>query len=211
MEYRTFGGTGLKVSVLGFGASPLGDVFEKSDPTELKRAAHFACDQGINLFDVSPYYGLTLAEQRLGEALVGKRRQVVLSTKCDMDRVLLPVAKRYGIAVLNAAPLHMGLLTEAGAPAWHPAPPAVQQAGRRVAEWCRQKGVDVSALALRFCLDHAYVSSTLVGMASADCVRRNLEQLCLTTDQELVAEVRSALGEAFNFVWPSGRAENHDV
>ena len=37
---------------------------------------------GINFFDSSPYYGITLSETRLGEALVGRRERVVLSTKC---------------------------------------------------------------------------------------------------------------------------------
>jgi len=38
--------------------------------------------QGINFFDVSPLYGLTLAEDRLGEALDGRRKDVILVTKC---------------------------------------------------------------------------------------------------------------------------------
>jgi hypothetical protein len=32
-------------------------------------------DKGINFFDVSPFYGITQAEERLGEALAGKRRR----------------------------------------------------------------------------------------------------------------------------------------
>jgi L-galactose dehydrogenase len=82
MEYRQLGITGINVSTIGFGASPLGNVFRATDPNEGARAVHFAIDSGINLFDVSPYYGLTLAEERLGEALVGYRSKVVLATKC---------------------------------------------------------------------------------------------------------------------------------
>ena len=82
MPYRPLGRTGLNVSLIGFGASPLGDVFGKTDPSEGKRAVHLAIENGINFFDVSPYYGLTLAEERLGEALVGKRNQIILATKC---------------------------------------------------------------------------------------------------------------------------------
>src|SRR6185312_9267055 len=51
-------------------------------PAEGMRAVHLAVDQGINFFDVSPYYGLTLAEERLGRALEGRRKGVILSTKC---------------------------------------------------------------------------------------------------------------------------------
>lgn len=82
MRYRPLGCTGLEVSVVGFGASPLGDVFGVIDPEEGKRAVHMAVDEGINLFDVSPYYGLTMAEERLGVALRGRRDRVILSTKC---------------------------------------------------------------------------------------------------------------------------------
>jgi L-galactose dehydrogenase len=82
MRYRKLGQTDLEVSVLGFGASPLGNVFSVSDPVEGTRSVHQAIDLGINFFDVSPYYGMTLAEQRLGTALVGRRNEAILATKC---------------------------------------------------------------------------------------------------------------------------------
>jgi len=69
MQYNRLGQTELRISVMGFGASPLGGVFGSNDPGEGARAVHFAVDAGINFFDVSPYYGLTLAEERLGQAL----------------------------------------------------------------------------------------------------------------------------------------------
>src|SRR5271169_3371600 len=89
MEYATLGGTGLRVSRLGFGASPLGDEFGETDPSEGERAVHCAIDLGINYFDVAPFYGRTLAETRLGTAIKGRRHQVLLATKCgryDVDR-----------------------------------------------------------------------------------------------------------------------------
>jgi L-galactose dehydrogenase len=82
LEYRQLGRTSLKVSVVGFGASPLGDVFSQTDPAEATAAIRYSIERGINFFDVSPYYGLTLAETRLGEALEGHRQHVVLATKC---------------------------------------------------------------------------------------------------------------------------------
>ncbi|PSR55021.1 aldo/keto reductase [Adhaeribacter arboris] len=82
MNYRKLGKTNLNVSVLGFGASPLGNVFDVADEKEGVRAVHYAIDQGINFFDVSPFYGFTLAEERLGKALEGKRKDIFLATKC---------------------------------------------------------------------------------------------------------------------------------
>lgn len=69
MEYRKLGNTGLDVSVLGYGASPLGSVFRNVDESVGIRTVHTAIDLGINFIDVSPYYGLTLAETVLGKAL----------------------------------------------------------------------------------------------------------------------------------------------
>ena len=69
MEYRELGQTGLNVSALSFGASSLGNVFRKVNEADGLRTVHTCIDLGINLIDVSPYYGLTLAETRVLEAL----------------------------------------------------------------------------------------------------------------------------------------------
>src|SRR6516165_3228306 len=82
MDYATLGRTGLRVSKLGFGASPLGDVFGPADEAETTRAVHCAIDLGINYSDVAPYYGRTLAETRLGIALKGRRDRAIVSSKC---------------------------------------------------------------------------------------------------------------------------------
>ena len=90
MIYNTLGKTRLRVSALGFGASPLGNEFGSIDSAEGTRAVHYAIEQGIVYFDVSPYYGRTLAEARLGEALVGRRHEVVLATKAGRYAKRLP-------------------------------------------------------------------------------------------------------------------------
>ena len=81
MQYRTLGRTALQISVLGFGAATLGDEYGVVDPTSGRRAVDCAIHHGITFFDVSPYYGRTLAEERLGRFLEGKRDSVILSTK----------------------------------------------------------------------------------------------------------------------------------
>jgi len=82
MEYRKLGKTNEQVSVLGFGASPLGNVFDICEEQEGINTVHHAINHGVNFFDVSPFYGITLAETRLGKALLGKRKDVFLATKC---------------------------------------------------------------------------------------------------------------------------------
>src|ERR671927_1146351 len=82
MQYRPLGNTGLSVSVLSYGASPLGGVFGDVDETEGIRTVHTALDLGINFIDVSPYYGLTKAETVLGKALATvPRDRYLLATK----------------------------------------------------------------------------------------------------------------------------------
>lgn len=69
MEYRPLGKTGLQVSKLGFGAAPLGSLYEGVNELEGIKSVHTAIDLGVNFIDVSPYYGVTRAEVVLGKAL----------------------------------------------------------------------------------------------------------------------------------------------
>ena len=63
MRYRQLGANGPSVSVISFGAAPLGGEFGEPPAVDTAvRAVHCAIDLGINFFDVSPYYGRTLAE-----------------------------------------------------------------------------------------------------------------------------------------------------
>ena len=74
---RALGKTGLDVSVLGFGAGPLGDGrLSELDADALVGAA---LEHGITLFDTAPSYGSS--EERLGRALGARRRDVVVATK----------------------------------------------------------------------------------------------------------------------------------
>lgn len=83
MEYRALGKTGLQVSALSFGGSPLGSVFGEVSQEQANAAVRGALDAGINLFDTSPLYGETRSETVLGNALTGvPRDQYLLSTKC---------------------------------------------------------------------------------------------------------------------------------
>lgn len=82
MDYRRLGRTDLSLPAIGFGTSTLGNAFGDIDPAEGTRAVHQALDSGINFFDSSPYYGITLSETRLGEALEGRRDRAIVATKC---------------------------------------------------------------------------------------------------------------------------------
>ena len=79
---RVLGRTGLQVSVLGFGAAPLGDLYAQLDDGTAIAAVERAFELGINLIDTSPLYGHGLSEHRCGTALRRVPRQdIVVSTK----------------------------------------------------------------------------------------------------------------------------------
>lgn len=313
MIYRELGKTGLEVSIVGYGASPLGNEFGQIDLAEGVRAVHYAIEQGINYFDVSPYYGRTLAETRLGQALVGYRDKIILATKVGrydkaletgfdfsakrivssvdeslsrlqtdcidvfqlhdieyghkeqiisetlpamhqlkqagkvrfvgitgyplhllkdvaeaaevdtiltycrynlmdtaLDELLTPVAKRQGIGLINGSPLYMRLLTDKGAPDWHPAPKKVLEVGQQVAGFCRSRGVNIADLAMQFVLQHNYVATTLVGMSKVNHVDMNVKSVGVSPDPQLLAEVLELIKPVANVCWKEGRPENDD-
>jgi len=123
----------------------------------------------------------------------------------------MPFAEKHGIDVINASGLHMGLLTDRGAPDWHPAPKEVREAGRKAAEFCRSRGIDLAELGLQFCFNYPRVASTLVGMSSSQQVRKNIRALSTEPDQEIMAQVKAILAPVSNVTWPSGRPENRDL
>ena len=311
MRFSKLGSTDLDVSLIGFGASPLGSVFGDVSQEAADRAVASAIESGINLFDVSPYYGMTLAEERLGAALGSQRRNVLLSTKCgrygadvfdfsaqtitasfesslqrlrtdhvevllahdiefgdlaqivgetipamqrlkeqgkvrfiglssywpgllahvasqtnvdcvlnychanlfadDMDAELVPAARQLGFGLLNASPLHMGLLADKAVPGWHPAPVCVREAALAIRSACGRHATDAGTLALHVCLQHSAVASTFVGISSESEVTAACAALDWTPDAGLLQVVQQIVAPVHNIVWPSGRPENQDA
>ena len=72
-SYRVLGKTGLKVTTVGYGC------MITSDPSVIAKAA----DLGINFFDTSRGYQRGNNERMVGAALGARRKNVILSTKCD--------------------------------------------------------------------------------------------------------------------------------
>jgi D-threo-aldose 1-dehydrogenase len=84
---RQLGRTQLTISELGFGAAPLGNLYEPASDAEARTAVDTAISLGITYVDTAPFYGFGLSERRVGDALRG-RSGVVLSTK--VGRLLRP-------------------------------------------------------------------------------------------------------------------------
>ncbi len=89
---RTWGRSGIQVSALGLGTARIGglgwsrngDLGTSTDAdaiAEAMRAVRRALERGITLFDTADVYGCGQSERILGQAIRGRRRQVVLATK----------------------------------------------------------------------------------------------------------------------------------
>ena len=78
---RMLGATGLKVSEIGCGCSSLGGVLDRDGEAEGLRTLQIAMDHGINFFDTADAYSMGRSEELLGQAVRGRRDQVVITTK----------------------------------------------------------------------------------------------------------------------------------
>ncbi len=78
MRYRQLGESGLLVSVVGLGCNNFGTRLDASQTLQVVDAA---IEAGVTLFDTADIYGGGGSETLLGEALAGRRDQVLLATK----------------------------------------------------------------------------------------------------------------------------------
>src|SRR5689334_15131082 len=87
MDFRQLGYSGLKVPALSFGAATFGGGTEffkawgETNVEEAKRMVDVCLDAGVNLFDTADVYSKGLSEEILGQAIVGKRDRLLISTK----------------------------------------------------------------------------------------------------------------------------------
>ena len=87
MEYRSLGGSGLKVPVLTFGTGTFGgttEFFKEWGSTDVKEATKLVdicLEAGVNMFDSADIYSAGASEEILGQAIKGRRDKVLISTK----------------------------------------------------------------------------------------------------------------------------------
>jgi aryl-alcohol dehydrogenase-like predicted oxidoreductase len=105
MELRTFGRTGLKLSILGFGCGAVGGLMVRGSPADQDRACGLAIDAGINYFDTAVQYGNGVSETNLGRVLAAqKRSDLHVGTK-----VRIPSASFNAIAATVSASIDESL------------------------------------------------------------------------------------------------------
>ena len=121
---------------------------------------------------------------------------------CD-DALLdyLDFFDRRGIGLINASPLSMGLLSQRGVPAWHPAPQPLVEACRRAVAHCNSVGYPIEKLAMQYAVSNPRIPTTLFSSANPDNVRRNLQYIQEPIDPALVREVQDIIGPQMRQTW----------
>jgi L-galactose dehydrogenase len=114
---------------------------------------------------------------------------------------LLPLCEERGVGIVNASPFGSGLLTDRGAPDWHPVTPEQRVLFSRAAELCKDSGSSISKLALQFSSQNRDVPTTLFSTARTESVARNLKWYQEPCDHRLVASVQRILEPVMNIQW----------
>lgn len=127
-----------------------------------------------------------------------------------LEKNLLPFAQSRGIGVVNASPLHMGLLTEQRPPPWFGAPQDIKQAAQEAAKTAQAYGQSITQLALQFALQNEAISTTLVGMKSVSEVQHNLAALNKSHSPEALRAVQAVIAPVKDYNWHTGLPENQD-
>jgi aryl-alcohol dehydrogenase-like predicted oxidoreductase len=85
MRTRPFGSSGIEASVIGLGTWAIGGwMWGGADERASVAAIQASIDAGVSLIDTAPAYGFGRSEEIVGQAIAGRRHQVVLATKCGL-------------------------------------------------------------------------------------------------------------------------------
>src|SRR5271166_5213603 len=86
MERRRFGNTDLTVSTIGLGCYGMSGAYGPADDAESIATIRSALDLGVNLLDTSASYGEGHNHRLIGEAIRGRRHEVVIHSKSGSPR-----------------------------------------------------------------------------------------------------------------------------
>lgn len=123
---------------------------------------------------------------------------------CLNDEMLLDYLdffEKNEIGVINASPLSMGLLSQRGAPAWHPAPEALKERCAEAAKLCAERGVEIEKLAMQYSVSNPRIATTLFSSANPKNVLKNIDFVNAEYDEALAKEVQAFIGDQMRVRW----------
>jgi len=113
----------------------------------------------------------------------------------------IPYFQENNVGIINASPLSMGLLSERGAPDWHPAPALLHDVCKKAALHCKSKGYRIEQLAMKYSTTHADIATTLVSTAQPKNIIDNIQWIEEPLNEELLQEVQAILAPASRLSW----------
>lgn len=105
------------------------------------------------------------------------------------------------IGVINASPFSMGLLTDRGAPDWHPAPSPLQSLCRKAIEYCKSKNTSIEQLAIKYSVSNPRIATTLFSTSRPEAVLQNIEWANAPLDEQLLSDVLEILQPRHRDTW----------
>ena len=124
---------------------------------------------------------------------------------CLNDEMLLDYLdffEQNNIGVINASPFSMGLLSQRGAPAWHPAPEPLKEACRKATEYCEQQGYPIDKLAIQYSTAlNPRIATTLFSSANPKNVLKNIGYVNEPFDAQLAQKVQEIIGDQMRVRW----------
>ncbi len=113
----------------------------------------------------------------------------------------IPFYQKHQVGIINASPLSMGLLSDRGAPAWHPASPAIKHYCAEAAKHCQSKNYRIEQLAIKYAVEHPDIATTLVSTSNPENIRKNAEWAAAPLNKELLHEVLEILKPIHRHTW----------
>ena len=86
MKRHKFGNTDLAVSIIGLGCYGMSGAYEPANDAESVATIRRALDLGVNFLDTSASYGQGHNHRLIGEAIRGRRHEVVIHSKRRIAR-----------------------------------------------------------------------------------------------------------------------------
>ena len=124
---------------------------------------------------------------------------------CLNDEMLLDYLdffEQNNIGVINASPFSMGLLSQRGAPAWHPAPEPLKEACSKATEYCDQQGYPIDKLAIQYSTAlNPRIATTLFSSANPKNVLKNIGYVNEPFDAQLAQKVQEIIGDQMRVRW----------
>ncbi|XP_063225729.1 uncharacterized protein LOC134532795 isoform X2 [Bacillus rossius redtenbacheri] len=131
----------------------------------------------------------------------------------DTLKQFLPFFQSRGVGVVHASATAMGLLTNAGPPAWHPAPDSMKSVCALASAYCKERGVELGRLAVHHSLSQRGPAVNVVSMASRELLRANLQLVhegLSAREQAVLQEVRDRfLSKLPQKHWEGVQLEKH--